>query len=82
MNKKAELRKRGRPRVSEESLKRKKSCGAVSVSLDLDLIKILRRLRRDLGEPTLSGVVRRLMKERLAELGLLGEEAKRALGIS
>jgi len=76
------LRKPGRPRVSEEYLKRKKSCGVVSVSLDLDLIKILRRLRRDLGEPTLSGVVRRLMKERLAELGLLGEEAKRALGIS
>jgi len=46
------------------------------------LIEILRRLKRDIGEPSLSGVVRRLLRERLAELGLLGEEAKRALGVS
>ena len=82
MMKDAEPRKPGRPRLSKGSLKRKKSCGSVSVSLDLDLIEILRRLRRDLGEPSLSGVVRRLLRERLAELGLLGEEAKRALGVS
>ena len=82
MNKKVELRKPGRPKASEDSLKRKRSCGTVCVSLDLVLIEILRRLRRDVGEPSLSGVVRRLLRERLAELDLLGEEAKRALGIS
>ena len=77
----AEPRKPGRPKVSEESLKRRKSCGTISVSLDLDLIEILQRLRHDIGEPSLSGVVRRLLRERLAELDLLGEEAKRALGL-
>jgi len=81
MMKDAKLRKPGRPKVSENSLERKRSCGTVCVSLDLDLIEILRRLKRDLGEPSLSGVVRRLLRERLAELDLLGEEAKRALGL-
>jgi len=76
----AEPRKPGRPKVSKDSLK--SSYKTVCLSLDLDLIEILRRLRRDLGEPSLSGVVRRLLRERLAELGLLGEETKRALGIS
>jgi len=82
MMKDAELRKPGRPKVSEGSLNRRKSFGTVCVTLDLSLIEILRRLRRDVGEPSLSGVVRRLLRERLAELGLLGEEAKKALGIS
>jgi len=82
MMKDAKLRKRGRPKVSEGSFDRRKSFGTVCVTLDLGLIEILRRLRRDVGEPSLSGVVRRLLRERLAELGLLGEEAKRALGVS
>jgi len=82
MMKDVESRKLGRPKVLESSSKRSKRCGTICISLDLDLIEILRRLRRDLGEPSLSGVVRRLLKERLAELGLLGEETKRALGLT
>jgi len=80
MMKDARARKPGRPKASEESLK--SSYKTVCLSLDLDLIEILRRLRRDLGEPSLSGVVRRLLRERLAELDLLGEETKRALGLA
>jgi len=80
MMKDAEARKPGRPKVSEGSLKG--SYKTVCLSLDLDLIEILRRLRRDLGEPSLSGVVRRLLRERLAELDLIGEETKRALGLA
>jgi len=76
----AEARKPGRPKASEDSLK--SPYKTICICLDLDLIEILRRLRRDLGEPSLSGVVRRLLRERLAELDLLGEEARRALGIS
>lgn len=53
----------------------------VSVSLDEELIKTLEQIRRDLGEPSFSGLVRRLLKERLGELGMLKKEARRALGL-
>lgn len=54
----------------------------VSVSLDEELIEILEQIRRDLSEPSFSGLVRRLLKERLGELGILNEEARRALGLT
>lgn len=53
----------------------------VSVSLDEELINTLEQVRRDLSEPSLSGVVRRLLKERLGELGMLREDARKALGL-
>ena len=53
----------------------------VSVSLDEELINTLEQIRRDLSEPSLSGVVRRLLKERLGELGILNEDARKALGL-
>jgi metal-responsive CopG/Arc/MetJ family transcriptional regulator len=54
----------------------------VSVSLDQELIDILEQIRRDLSEPSFSGVVRRLLKERLGELGMLNEDARKALGLT
>ena len=54
----------------------------VSVSLDESLIKTLQQIRRDLSEPSFSGLVRRLLKERLAELGILNEDARKALGLT
>ena len=54
----------------------------VSVSLDEELISTLEQIRRDLGEPSFSGLVRRLLKERLGELGMLRDEARRALGLT
>ena len=54
----------------------------VSVSLDEELINTLEQIRRDLSEPSLSGVVRRLLKERLGELGILNEDARKALGLT
>ena len=54
----------------------------VSVSLDEELIKTLEQIRRDLSEPSFSGLVRRLLKERLGELGILNEDARKALGLT
>jgi metal-responsive CopG/Arc/MetJ family transcriptional regulator len=54
----------------------------VSVSLDEELIKTLEQIRRDLSEPSFSGLVRRLLKERLGELGILGKDARKALGMT
>jgi len=54
----------------------------VSVSLDEELIKTLEQIRRDLSEPSFSGLVRRLLKERLCELGILNEDARKALGLT
>jgi len=54
----------------------------VSVSLDEELIKTLEQIRRDLSEPSFSGLVRRLLKERLGELGILSEDARKALGLT
>jgi metal-responsive CopG/Arc/MetJ family transcriptional regulator len=54
----------------------------VSVSLDEELIKMLEQIRRDLSEPSFSGLVRRLLKERLGELGILNEDARKALGLT
>jgi len=54
----------------------------VSVSLDEDLIKTLEQIRRDLSEPSFSSLVRRLLKERLGELGILNEDARKALGLT
>jgi len=54
----------------------------VSVSLDEELVRTLEQMRRDLSEPSFSGLIRRLLKERLAELGLLREEARKALGVA
>jgi len=54
----------------------------VSVSLDEELIKTLEQIRRDLSEPSFSGLVRRLLKERLSELGILSEDARKALGLT
>ena len=53
----------------------------VSVSLDEELIKTLEQIRVDIGEPSFSGLVRRLLKERLGELGMLKEDARKALGL-
>jgi len=53
----------------------------VSVSLDEELVRTLEQIRRDLSEPSFSGLIRRLLKERLAELGLLTEDARKALGV-
>jgi metal-responsive CopG/Arc/MetJ family transcriptional regulator len=53
----------------------------VSVSLDEEFIKTLEQIRRDLSEPSFSGLVRRLLKERLGELGMLKEDATKALGL-
>jgi len=54
----------------------------VSVSLDEELINTLEQIRRDLSEPSFSGLVRRLLKERLGELGILSEDARKALGLT
>ena len=54
----------------------------VSVSLDDELIRTLEQIRIDLSEPSFSGLVRRLLKERLGELGMLSEEARKALGLT
>jgi hypothetical protein len=54
----------------------------VSVSLDEELIKTLEQIRVDIGEPSFSGLVRRLLKERLGELGMLKEDARKALGLT
>jgi len=54
----------------------------LSVSLDEELIKTLEQIRRDLSEPSFSGLVRRLLKERLGELGMLNEDARKALGLT
>jgi len=54
----------------------------VSVSLDDELIRTLEQIRIDLNEPSFSGLVRRLLKERLGELGMLSEEARKALGLT
>jgi hypothetical protein len=54
----------------------------VSVSLDEELIKTLEQIRVDIGEPSFSGLVRRLLKERLGELGILKEDARKALGLT
>jgi len=54
----------------------------VSVSLDDELIRTLEQIRRDLNEPSFSGLVRRLLKERLGELGMLSDEARKALGLT
>jgi metal-responsive CopG/Arc/MetJ family transcriptional regulator len=53
----------------------------VSISLDEELIKTLEQIRADLSEPSFSGLVRRLLKERLGELGILKEDARKALGL-
>lgn len=54
----------------------------VSVSLDEELIKMLEQIRTDLSEPSFSGLVRRLLRERLGELGILNEDARKALGLT
>ena len=54
----------------------------VSVSLDEELIKTLEQIRMDLSEPSFSALVRRLLKERLGELGMLKEDARKALGLT
>jgi len=54
----------------------------VSVSLDEELIRTLEQIRVDIGEPSFSGLVRRLLKERLGELGMLKEDARKALGLA
>ena len=54
----------------------------VSVSLDEELIKTLERIRMDLSEPSFSALVRRLLKERLGELGMLREDTRKALGLT
>jgi len=54
----------------------------ISVSLDEELIKTLEQIRMDLSEPSFSGLVRRLLKERLGELGMLKEDARKALGVT
>jgi len=54
----------------------------VSVSLDDELIRTLEQIRIDLNEPSFSGLVRRLLKERLGQLGMLSEEAMKALGLT
>ena len=70
-------------RKSQFSLEDRRPKGLrISVSLDEELIKTLERIRRDVGEPSFSGLVRRLLKERLAELGMMTEEARRALGVA
>jgi len=54
----------------------------VSVSLDEELIKTLEQIRMDLSEPSFSALVRRLLKERLGELGMLREDTRKALGLT
>jgi len=54
----------------------------LALSLDEELIKTLERIRRDLSEPSFSGLVRGLLKERLGELGILNEDARKALGLT
>ena len=54
----------------------------ISVSLDEKLINTLEQIRRDLSEPSFSGLVRRLLKERLGEMGMLNEDARKALGLT
>ena len=54
----------------------------MSLSLDEELIKTLEQIRADLSEPSFSGLVRRLLKERLGELGMLNEDARKALGLT
>ena len=51
-------------------------------TMDEELIKTLEQIRRDLSEPSFSGLVRRLLKERLGELGILNEDARKALGLT
>lgn len=70
----------GRPPTYEATRKRP-TAKRVSLTFDTELIKVLDELQIQLGEPSLSALVRRLLKERLAELGVLKEDVRRLLGI-